>query len=249
MLINAPISATTGINSLVNANGGKGGTVDVQASGQIAVNSTIKVSDSALIGTSKQGGNIGLRTTSASDTAISIDSSSQLLSLLDNAATGPGGTIRLTATNGGIRVNGGTSRADRGTVELIGQKAGGRVEITNSNIRGDTVKIGALGANGELRIGGGTIQADTMLKLYGGSSNGTVRFTDNVNLSGNSTKIIAGNTVTIDNGKTVTVGGASPASVHTNNPNYTGSGGNGSSSGQFGGAGANTNSFSSRPGF
>jgi hypothetical protein len=37
----------------------------------------------------------------------------------------------------------------------------------------------------------------------------------------------------------VTVGGKTPASVFTNNANYTGFGGNGSRTGTFAGAGAN----------
>ena len=52
----------------------------------------------------------------------------------------------------------------------------------------------------------------------------------------------------IDNGRTVTVGGPA-ATVHTNNANYSGSGGNGSTSGQFGGSGATTQSYGSRPDF
>ena len=76
-----------------------------------------------------------------------------------------------------------------------------------------------------------------------------MRFTDNTTLGGASTKIIAGKTVTIDSGKTVTIGGSSAATVHTDNPNYTGSGGNGSTSGAFGGNGATTQGYSSRPSF
>ena len=45
-------------------------------------------------------------------------------------------------------------------------------------------------------------------------------------------KTIAGDAVTIFNGKVVTVNGPAPANVFTNNPNYTGWGGNGSTTGQ-----------------
>ena len=76
-----------------------------------------------------------------------------------------------------------------------------------------------------------------------------MRFTDNVTLGGNSTKTIAGMTVAIDSGKIVTVGGPAPANVFTNNPNYTGSGGNGTSSGAFGGQGAITKPFIQKPAF
>jgi hypothetical protein len=109
--------------------------------------------------------------------------------------------------------------------------------------------VGALGTNGTLNVGGGSIDAATTLHLYAGGSNGSVNFTDSVTLSGNSLKIIAADAVTIFNGKVVTVSGPSPASVFTNNPNYTGSGGNASTTGKFGGNGATTQPLSGAPGF
>jgi hypothetical protein len=66
-----------------------------------------------------------------------------------------------------------------------------------------------------------------------------VNFLANVTLGGASTKIIAGHTVTIFNGVKVIIGGSNPASVFTNNPNYSGFGENGSRLGTFGGRGAN----------
>jgi hypothetical protein len=66
-----------------------------------------------------------------------------------------------------------------------------------------------------------------------------VNFIANVTLGGASTKIIAGNTVNIFNGVVVNVGGQNPANVFTNNPNYSGFGGNGTRTGTFSGAGAN----------
>jgi len=69
-----------------------------------------------------------------------------------------------------------------------------------------------------------------------------------VTLSGTSVKNIAGNTVTITGGKVVTINGNAPANVFTNNPNYTGSGGNGTSTGVFAGQGATTQPLSAAPG-
>jgi hypothetical protein len=62
-------------------------------------------------------------------------------------------------------------------------------------------------------------------------------------------KNIAGKTVTIDDGRTVTIGGTSAARVFTDNPHYSGSGGNGTTTGTFGGKGATTQAFGSRPAF
>ncbi|MEO5720178.1 MAG: hypothetical protein ABIR71_01750 [Chthoniobacterales bacterium] len=74
-----------------------------------------------------------------------------------------------------------------------------------------------------------------------------MNFTDNVTLSGNSLKTIAADTVNIFNGKVVTVNGNAPANVFTNNPNYTGFGGNGSTTGTFGDLGATTQPLNAGP--
>ena len=247
--VSQPITASTGANGSAVSYGGTGGTVNLIANGKISVNSTVKVSDSAAPRASKSGGNINIYSKRTTGTAIDVSNSGQLLSLLGSAAPGTGGMITFTSDGGNILVNGGTVAAERGTVDIRNNGVNGNVQITNASIRGDTVKIGALGAGGQLLIGGGTINADTTMKLYAGSSTGQVRFTDNVTLGGNSTKTIAGMTVAIDSGKIVTVGGPAPANVFTNNPNYTGSGGNGTSSGAFGGQGAITKPFIQKPAF
>jgi hypothetical protein len=171
-----------------------------------------------------------------------------LLALLNGLAPGPGGSIKLTSAGGDINMSG-TATADRGTVEVTNNGASGVVNLTNATLHGDTVKVGALGNNGTLNVGGGTIDATTTIKLYAGGSNGSVNFTDNVTLSGNSLKIIAADAVTIFNGKVVTVLGPGPASVFTNLPNYSGFGGNGSTTGTFGGNGAVTQPLSGAPGY
>ena len=93
------------------------------------------------------------------------------------------------------------------------------------------------------------MSADSVIKLYAGGSNGTVNFVDNVTLSGNSAKTIAANTVTIFNGKVVTINGPTAADVFTNHPNYTGFGGNASTTGTFAGQGANTHPLAGAPGY
>ena len=57
-------------------------------------------------------------------TAISVSSSAQLLALLNNAAPGPGGKIKLVAAGGNINVNG-MVQADRGSVEITNNGANG----------------------------------------------------------------------------------------------------------------------------
>lgn len=167
--------------------------------------------------------------------------------MLATGVPGRGGEIKFRAVGGAINV-GGKVRADRGTIDVQNTGRNGAVNLNGATLSADVVKVGALGENGTLTINGGTISADTLLKLYANSSNGTVLFSGNVSLNGDSTKIISGNTVTINPNITVFIGGGSPAQVYTNDPNYTGSGGVGNGFGQFGGAGAQTHKGEKPPG-
>ena len=114
----------------------------------------------------------------------------------------------------------------------------GAITFNNASVRADVIKAGVFGANGVLNIGGGVLNAGSLLKLYAPGSNGQLNFVSNVTLDGISTKILAANSITIFNGVVVTIGDDISATVYTNRPNYTGFGGNGSTTGTFGGVGA-----------
>jgi hypothetical protein len=242
------ITATSGANAASVATGGNGGKVSLVANGTVKIEGAIKVSDSAAGRASKQGGNIRIESRKTSDTAINITNSGQLLSLLSAGAPGPGGKVEFVSSGGAISVNGGTLQADKGAINII-NKGAGNIDLANATLRGDVVKANVMGTNGQLTIGGGSIDADTAIKLYASGSQGRVLFNDNVSLNGTSVKTIAGSTVTINDGKVVTVNGPSAARVYTNKANYSGSGGNGSTSGAFGGKGATTQSFRNRPSY
>jgi hypothetical protein len=250
--IDAPIEATTGYVQSPFDSHGNGGTVNLTSTkDSVAVNSRIEVSsadrDSAkLRRRSATGGNIALKSGKPTGVAINLSNTSELLSLLDAAAPGPGGKVTILATGANSTANiSGKVVADRGTIDIrhsgdSGQiSLGGPGESDHIEAHADVIKVGALGNNGVLTVGKGLLSADTTLKLYSPGSNGTVNFVADVTLGGASTKIIAGNTVNIFNGVIVTVGGKTPTSVFTNNANYTGFGGNGSRTGTFKGAGAN----------
>ncbi len=248
--IHRPLLATTGANSPSLASGGNGGSVSLFSEQTISVRDRILVSDSAAGRASAKAGNITLNSTLASGTAISVDNSGQLLALLKNAQPGTGGIVKLSSVGGLISVNGGTIRADGGRIDIRNTGGAGNINLTNATLSGDVVKAGVFGSNGALFIGGGaTISADTLLKLYATGSGGAVRFTSDVALNGNSTKLIAGKTVQIDPTHTVTIGGTQQATVYSDIPNYNGSGGNGTSSGHFGGAGAQTKPFGQAPAY
>ncbi len=256
IVVNAAITATTGLNNNVSS-GGAGGAVELHsANGAVSVTDRIEVSshDLAAGRVSASGGNITITSNAASGTAINIGSTAQLLSLLDLGAPGSGGHILLRATGNAssIDINNGDGAiiADRGLIDIRQLGVSGAINLTSPNLFAEAIKIGALGSNGTLTISGGAISADMLLRLYAGGSNGSIIFSGSVTLSSQtSATLIAANSVTILNGVLVTIGGQTPAFVYTNLANYTGSGGNGATTGMFGGAGATTQPFASAPPF
>jgi hypothetical protein len=147
------------------------------------------------------------------------------------------------AKSSSIDFNGGNYNAGGTFLSYI--DGNGTITFNNASAHADVLKSGVFGSNGVLNIGGGTLSADTTLKLYAPGSDGRLNFISNVTLGGNSAKILAANSVTIFDNVVVTIGGSKPADVYTGfkgeipNANYTGFGGNGSTTGTFAGAGAN----------
>jgi len=147
------------------------------------------------------------------------------------------------AKSSSIDFNGGNYNAGGTFLSFI--DSNGTITFNNASAHADVLKAGVFGSNGVLNIGGGTLSADTTLKLYAPGSNGHLNFISNVTLGGNSAKILAANSITIFDNVVVTIGGKNPADVYTGftgetpNANYTGFGGNDSTTGTFAGAGAN----------
>ncbi len=211
------------------------GDVKFESNDSVTISSTIQLSTP---NSKRHDGKLEINSHKASGTAISVTSSGQILALL---AAGPnnGQAITFKSAGGDIDVDG-KVQADRGTIEMRNDGSSGMINLTNAVLAANVIKIGALGSNGTLNVGGGTISADSVIKLYAGGSNGTVNFIDDVTLSGNSVKTISGETVTIFNGKVVTINGPAPVDVFTNHANYSGFGGNNSTTGTFAGQGAVT---------
>ena len=123
------ISATTGLNDpeFEPVFSGAGGKVTLDsADGMVAVTSTIQVSSNDQppqvpagiqipLRRSASGGEITLHSGITVGTAITLSESSRLLSLLNEDAPGPGGTIRVLSDGGNIFADG-EIVADRGTI-------------------------------------------------------------------------------------------------------------------------------------
>ena len=165
---------------------------------------------------SATGGNIALKSGKPTGVAINLSNTSELLSLLDAAAPGPGGKVTILATGANSTANiSGKIVADSGTIDIRHSGDSGQIFLSGESDRidahADVIKVAALGNNGVLTIGNGLLSADTTLKLYSPGNKSTVNFVADVTLGGASAKIIAGNTVNIFNGVIVKVGGRTPA--------------------------------------
>ena len=215
------------------------------AAGKITLSNDITVSGDIGNKKSRSGGNILLESRKTTGTAIEITNTAQLNSLLAMSVPGESGKIEIKSAGGLILANGGKINASRGTVDI--QNTGpGNITLNNADISANVIKAQTHGADGTLTIGGGKLNANTLLSLYASGSNGKIKFTENTALNGSGFKSIAANAVTIADGRKVNVGGSDPARVFTNNPNFTGSGGNGSTTGAFIGNGAVVRPFGER---
>ena len=244
MIVNAgSISgSTTGpFFQIINADGGR-----IGGSAAMDVTATNLSGDSlfvAILNSVNDGGATG---TIGSNAAINFNVSGT--STVKNATFQINGSDSV-AGSAAININGGTYNVMGGTFEGF-MDGKGTFTLKDATIAAETVKVGVFGSNGTLRIGGGSISANTLLHLYAPGSNGIVDFVSDVMLnSSGSVPVIAAKTVTIETGVTVTILGSTPANVYATNANYTGSGGNGSTRGTFGGPGATTQPFGGQPPF
>jgi len=240
---------------LLNNGGGieSGGNVSLEVSGNITAQGA------AIFEIQNEGGTMGedgpIQVAAASISANSllaeIDNSNGgviagdahiFMSIAGEANVTNDATLAIFGSDGAasstILVNGGKYNVGGTFLSYI--DGNGTITFNNASAHADVLKAGVFGANGVLNIGGGTLSADTMLKLYATGSNGQLNFVSNVTLGGNSAKILAANSITIFDNVVVNIGGKAPIDVYTSNANYTGFGGNGSTTGTFAGAGANT---------
>jgi len=179
------------------------------------------------------GGTIGASTEGGATINMNVSSTASVTNDATIAIYGSDGAVGGAAIN----INGGNYNVGGTFLSYI--DGDGTITFNNASAHADVLKAGVFGANGALNISGGTLSADSILKLYAPGSNGQLNFMSNVTLGGNSLKILAANSVTIFNNIVVTIGGPNAADVYTNHANYTGFGGNGTTTGTFAGAGAN----------
>ena len=268
LTVGANVQTEGGAHVYVNNSGSPGGSIDGSAAVNVNVSGDINTQTDALFSILNGGGTIGsgaaVNVSAANITANSLIAQIDNTGGSIGASTEGGATINMnvsstaSVTNDatvaiygsdgavggvGININGGNYNVGGTFLSYI--DGDGTITFNNASAHADVLKAGVFGANGAVNISGGTLSADTTLKLYAPGSNGQLNFMSNVTLGGNSVKILAANSVTIFNNVVVTIGGPNPADVYTGftgeipNANYTGFGGNGSTTGTFAGAGAN----------
>jgi quercetin dioxygenase-like cupin family protein len=161
--VNSPIDAGPLSGPPSGAPMGTGGTVSLSAlGGPVTIGSRIQTSYNATgpgsVARSASGGIIRLDSGLTTGTGITLSSTASLLSLLDAAAPGPGGTITLTTAGSDIITNGATIRADRGTIviETSRSPSVGTAQITlnGGSIRSETLTADTRG--GDLTVGTST---------------------------------------------------------------------------------------------
>ena len=223
-------NSTHPVNGFIGGTIGGAATIDVGA-GNINANSLVAQIDNT-------GGSIGASTEAGAAINMNVTGTASVTTDATVAIYGSDG-----AGSAAININGGSYNVGGTFLSYI--DGNGTITFNNASAHADVLKAGVFGTNGVLNIGGGTLSADSTLKLYAPGSNGQLNFISNVTLGGNSAKILAANSVTIFNNVVVTIGGSKPADVYTGftnetpNANYTGFGGNDSTTGTFAGAGAN----------
>jgi hypothetical protein len=224
-----------------NSSGSGNGFIGATIGGDATVNITAAslTANSLLAQIDNTGGSIGANNEGSAMINMNVSNSATVTNDATVAIYGSDGAVG----GAGININGGNYNVGGTFLSYI--DGNGTITFNNASAHADVLKAGVFGANGVLNIGGGTLSADSTLKLYAPGSNGQLNFISNVTLGGNSVKILAANSITIFNNVVVTIGGPKPADVYTGftgeipNANYTGFGGNKSTTGTFAGAGAN----------
>ncbi len=246
--VNVPILATTGLNSTAGMTGGQGGKVELKSDDTITVGSKIEVSSNDGNRRDQRQGRYHHAGKPEKD---GRGHQRDQLGRAEQPPRGHGPRFRRLHQDdlggGAVNLNGARVQADRGTIDVQNNGGTGTVTVNNSTLSADVVKLSAVGRNGVLNVGNSQLSGNSLIRLYAGGSSGTINFTGNTTLNGTAAKTIAANTVNIFNNVQVTINGNLPANVYTNNPNYTGFGGNGSTTGTFTGMGATTKSLSALP--
>src|SRR5438045_5673604 len=100
---------------------------------------------------SARGGKVGLKSGTPSGVAINLSNTSELLSLLDAAAPGPGGKVTILATGGSSTANvKGKIVADRGTIDIRHTGDNGQIVLGGEGLldhvdaHADVIKVAAL---------------------------------------------------------------------------------------------------------
>src|SRR6202008_540313 len=156
--VSAPVNATTAPIAGAGFSGAGGNVSLFSIAGTLNLDARIQVSSNDPVAAAAQrsasGGSILINSGGTSGTGISLTSNANLLSLLNPAAPGPGGTITLSTDSSDIISNGATIQADRGTI-VISQSNPAPIGTNQITLNGGAITSETLLASsrGDLSIG------------------------------------------------------------------------------------------------
>ena len=173
--LSAAIDNSSGLGSgFIGATIGGDATVNITAA-NLTANSLLAQIDNT-------GGSIGANTEGSAMININVSNSATVTNDATVAIYGSDGAVG----GAGININGGNYNVGGTFLSYI--DGNGTITFNNASAHADVLKAGVFGTNGVLNIGGGTLSADSTLKLYAPGSNGQLNFVSNVTLGGNSAK-------------------------------------------------------------
>ena len=227
------LHATTGDVIIANSTL-RGGTVSIGGSSTATAPQAVHISASEV--TANRRLSVGEITV---PTSITIEQSSQLLSLIEHVSLASGG--------GDVLVSASTLRADKGTLTidaLAGDGvSGGKVTLLDATMSARVLRVRGWAGVGDdaLLIRGGSYDADVQMRLYAEGA-GAVVFDGQVQLT-TPHAVIAGDKVRVNTGSQVSVSGS--ASVHSNQHQYN----NGTHGTLTTGGGLTQHPYNTRPAF
>ncbi len=207
------------------------------AQGQLVLQGAGNVATGTGANLASNGGNVYLYSANGTATNNGTITAAGTVYLEGNGVTQNGS---VTGTNGleflsnaDLTASGTATTPAAATVQAFGT-----LNVNSAALSVDMLKLQTFGNNGVLLIGGSSVlTGNSQLNLFASGSNGRIEFAGNTTLNSNVAAVLTAAVIRIDNNVTVTINGPT-ALLYANTLQFSGSSGDNSTSGVFGGNGA-----------